>query len=310
LESVSEKKRLDGKLEGLLQEERQKREVLRITLQRVATIMNEAQIKYVVVKSTYPFPAIPNDVDLLILECAEEYKNAVEIMKANKFEVVGGNEAPLEICLHDGMRAKHYDDPKKKFASKDPYDVDIYKEIGASHIIYMNKAKLLDQVSQITVNSTSVNILKPAAEIALEIFHSIYPERLYTLLLHFHILYVIREMKSADIDEFLSICRRQSLENATVYVLSLTETIEEIRFGSPPSRITDVREAFGKRKQIEVNKMPYLYPIRTIIESFWGKRTDLVFTLSAIRQMLSLANPRYARYVLTVHRDRANRDTY
>lgn len=310
LESIAKKKMLVGKLEEMLHKERQKKEILRITLQRAATIMNEAQIKYVVIKSTYPFPVLPNDVDLLILEGAKKYRNAVDIMKANKFEVVGGDEPPLEICLHDRTRAKHFDDPKKKFASKDPYDVDIYKEIGASYIIYMDKKKLLNHISQITIDSTKVNILKPAGEIALEIFHSIYPERLYTLLLHLHILYVIKEMSPADIEVFLSICHKQSFENAMVHVLSLTEIIEEIRLGSPPSKVTDVREAFGRRKRIEISKIPYLYPIGTVLNSFWGKRTDLVFTVSAIRQILSMANPRYARYVLTVHRDRANRDTY
>ena len=70
-----------------------------------------------------------------------------------------GPEAPLEICLHDNTSGKHkgaFD----KFAIKDEFDVDVYKEIGAGHIIYMNKKKLINQISLISIDNTNVNVLE------------------------------------------------------------------------------------------------------------------------------------------------------
>jgi hypothetical protein len=174
----------------------------------------------------------------------------------------------------------------------------------------MDKTKLINQISETTINNTKVNILNAAGEVALNIFHSIYPERLYTLLFHFYLLYAIKDMKSADIDEFLRICNDHKMKNAAVICLSLTEIIQEMCFGESPYKITDLREAFGKHKQIEIPRIPYLFPLKMVLNSFWGKRNDLVFTMSVVQQIISMLNPNYARYVVRVYKDRNNRDTY
>jgi hypothetical protein len=308
LESLTRKKNTN-ELDTELDKQREISKTLRITAERAASILNRTQCKYAIVKSNYPFPVTPNDVDLLIFGDNNEYRHVINSMKENHFEPVD-DEAPLEVCMHDTTRAKHFNDPLQEFAQKDPYDVDIYKEIGASHIIYMNKRKLVDQISEITINSTKVNILKTPAEIALSIFHSIYPERLYTLLLHLHILYAIKEMRSTEVDDFLRIHHENKMHNAVLIVLSLTEKIEEICFGVSPSKLIDLREAFGKQKQIQIDRLPYLYPMRMVFNSFWGKRNDLVFTKSVVQQIISMLNPVYTHYILKVYKDRNKRSTY
>ena len=132
------------------------------------------------------------------------------------------------------------------------------------------------------------------SEIALGIFHSIYPERLYTLLLHFHILYTIKEMNSKTVDDFLRICDDHKIRNAVIIALSLTEIIQELCFGDSPSEVTSLRECFGKRKQIRIDRMPYLYPMRAVFDSFYGKKNG-IFTISVIRQIISMLNPRYLK---------------
>lgn len=309
LDSLAKKKVINQLLQTELEKNREIHMTQRLTIERTATILNKTGCNYAVVKSYFPFLATPNDVDLLILGGNDQYRIAVEAMKDNYFELVG-DEVPLEVCLHDTRSIKHFNDPLKKFASKDPFDIDIYKELGASHIVYMDKRKLVDKTCQIIINSTRVNILRPPSEIALSIFHSIYPERIYTLLLHFHILHVIKSLTSADVDEFLKISSDHKIGNAIILALSLTEIIQEICFGESPNKVTSLREAFGKKKQIEINRIPYLYPMGMLLKSFWGKKGDLVFTTSVIRQIISMLNPSYARYVVNVYKDRNNRDTY
>lgn len=307
LESLGTK-HINDKLCTELNRQREKYNSLRVTNKRAADVLNNSGCKYAIVKSNYPFRTVPNDVDVLILGGNDEYRNAIESMKANYFEPVGG-EAPLEMCLHDTTRGKH-NDPSNKFTLKDEFDVDVYKEVGAGHIIYMNKKKLINQISEIHIENTTIKVLKMPGEMALGIFHSIYPERLYTLLLHFHILYTIKDMNSAEVDDFLQTCDEHKMHNAVLTALSLTEIIEEMCFGQSPSKVTELREAFGKQKRIKIDRIPYLYPMRAVLNSFWGKRNDLVFTISMMRQIISMLNPNYLMYVSKVYKERNIRDTY
>ena len=153
------KKNLIGHLGEELIKQREIRRIQSITAMRAANILNDAGCKYAIVKSNYVFPTTPNDVDLLILGAEREYLRAIDAMKSEDFELVG-DEAPLEVCLHDSDRSKHIDDLSKRFPSKDPYDVDIYKEVGAGHIVYMNKSKLVRYVTETTIFENKLKVLQ------------------------------------------------------------------------------------------------------------------------------------------------------
>ena len=310
LEALAKQNELVHELQLELGRQREINETLQVTMQRTATILNGANYKYVIIKSIYPFPATPNDVDILVFGDGNEYKKIIALMKYNYFQLIG-EEAPLEVCLHDSSRGRHLINTDKSAYVKDPLDVDIYNEVGAGHIIYMDKTKLINRTSETIINSTKINILKLTAEIVLSIFHSIYPERLYTLLLHFHILYMIRNMTSADKDEFLQVCNENQMSVVASLVLSLTDIIQKKCFGQSPEKLTDLLEALPKsNSQVRVDKLPYLYSVQDTLKAFWNKKTDLVFTKSVIRQTLSMLNPQYMSYVVKVHRNRTKRETY
>ena len=302
LESLSHKNIING-LEDELNKQKKFYLDQRETVTRVAEVLSVIQCKYAIIKSNFPFPAVPNDVDVLILGDDTEYDNAIKHMLNNNFELIKSD--PLEIFLHDARRARHVD-PK----IKESFDVDVYKEVGASHIVYMNKRKLANQISETTINGTKVNVFKPAVEMALSIFHSIFPERIYTLLLHFYILHTIKQMKASDKDEFLLTCRNHKISNAVLATLRLTERIQEICFGESPADVTDLREALGKKEHIEICKIPYHYPMKLILNSFLAKRGDLAFSYSALCQLISIINPKTAHYIILEYVKRKNRDTY
>ena len=304
LESLFTGQIING-LQSELDKQRLSHNHLRTTAERVGYILNKARCKYAIIKSNFPFPAVPNDVDVLIFGDNEEYNNAIEQMKVNQFEPLTEVEAPLELCLHDTSRAKHIDP-----MIKDPFDVDIYKEIGAGHVIYMNKMKLINQITETTINNTKVNTLNPTSEMALSIFHSIYPEKIYTLLLHFFILHTIKQMSSTEKEKFLQICNDLKIRNAALLTLSLTESIQEICFGDSPSELTDLRTGLGKRKAVKVDRLPYHYPTKDMVGAFLGKTSDPEFMMSAVRQVIAMLNPKYANYVIGVYKERMMRETY
>ena len=95
-----------------------------------------------------------------------------------------------------------------------------------------------------------------------------------------------------------------------ILLLSLAENIQEICFGETPYELKDLREAFGKKKPIKIDRMPYLFPMKVLIDAFWHKRSDMVFTISMMWQIISMLNPKYAKYVISVYKDRNTRDTY
>ena len=303
------KNHMQDNLKSELDKQRAAYNNLRLTAERAAGILNRNHCKYAIVKSNFDFPALPNDVDILIFGNNEEYDKAVKCMLANQFEYVDP-PSTLEACLHDASRGPHFNDPSKDHSSKDPLDVDLYKEVGAGHIVYMHKNKLVKHATEITINETKVNVLKPLYELALATFHSIFPERIYTLLLHYHILFTIKQMNSADMDEYLEICNQHKIRNAALLILQLVEIIQEMCFGESPKKLTDLRGRFGEKKHIVIDKMPYNYPMKLILNIITEKMTDPVFRISACHQLISMLKPRYARYVFKVYNDRQKRDTY
>jgi len=308
LESLSKIQDLDG-LEPEMKKQKEAFNNIRMTAKRVASVLNESNCKYVMIKSNYVFHAVPSDTDILTFGGKEEYSNALEYMKKNKFKPVE-DPVPLESCLHDTSRGSHINDHTLWHASKDPLDADVYREIGAGHVIYINKNELVDNVSEIDIDGTRISVFTPPTELIISIFHSIFPEKIYTLLLHFHILYTVSQMKPEEMREFIQICNKQKMNYAVLATLSLTERIQEICFGESPEKLTNLRKALGKKQRMNIDKIPYNYSTWTVLKSFWGKKGDPVFTKSFTKQLISMLNPKYARYVIRVGKERISRDTY
>jgi hypothetical protein len=293
-----------GELEEQLNRERRNYHLLRQTIERAAGILNTSGAVYAVIKSIMPFPAVPNDVDILIFGQALEYRTIVRRMKENGFQILG--VAPLEVCMHDGLQGLHED-----VSTKDPSDVDLYSEIGASHIIYMDKNKLADRLEETVVNATTVKVMSTPAEMALSIFHSIFPERIYTLLLHFYILHTIEKLNSNGVSQFLEIVQTHKIKHAVSQILELTEKLHHVFFGDVPDKLTDLRIAVGsKTSSLEPMMIPYHYPLDLILRSFWHKRHDLTFSISLTRQTVSMINPRMMKHVYTEYVKRSKRGTY
>lgn len=302
LESLAEKNKI-GELTVELENQRKLKLQQQNTWQRTADVLNKTGCKYVIIKSIFPFPAIPNDVDVLMLGGDKDYRKAIEYLKNDKFIVL--DEATLEINLRDTTTAKTLKNLEKEWV-----DIDIYKEVGASHLVYMNKHKLLPYVKQDKINDKTVNILNPYAEMAISIFHAIYPERIYTLLLHLLILHTIDKMNDHEIKEFQKFCSEQKIENAVLNTLRVTETIQQECFGEVPEKLQIVRSLFGTSKQIEIYRIPYIFPMSILVNSFWEKRFEPTFISGAIKQIFAMLRPKTARFVIKVYKERADRDTY
>jgi hypothetical protein len=92
--------------------------------------------------------------------------------------------------------------------------------------------------------------------------------------------------------------------------LRVTESIQELCFNEIPEQLRNIREKFGMREKTTLHKIPYIFPIRVILNSFWEKKFERKFVYSMLRQSIALFNPKTADFVIKQYKDRSIRDTY
>ena len=316
----------NGLLNDLAKElkiQNKRKELQQNTWKRTVDVLNQIDCKYAIIKSIFPFDAVPNDVDVIILGNKKEYRKSIEHLQNNDFKLL--EEASLEANLIDNTIPSiedyypvneidlSYNIGNKTIKIKNYYpvnEIDVYKEIGASKLIYMNKEKLYKYSEKIKIGNKIVPSFKPHAEMAISMFHTIYPERIYTLLIHLLILNTVKKMKSKDYDEFLEICNEQKIKKGISLVLSVTEKIQEEFFGEIPKDIKELHSLVGKRKQIDLKQVPYVYSMSSVITALTEKLRERKFLRSSFNQFVYMFNPNVAKFIIKENRVRATRDTY
>lgn len=277
---------------------------------RISNLLNNQNVEYAVIKSLMPFPFVPNDVDILIFDLANRFEEIINTAKNSGYDVIG--EAALEVMIHDARNEKHKDP-----TGKDIYDVDLYRELGASYIIYLDKSKLKKHVTELWLNGEKIKILKPEAELATVLVHSILPEQIFTLHLYYTTLHYLSKMNGKNIDDFITIAKENDITFAVKTVTSIIANIHEAAHGFIPEKLKIIGSELGKNKS-EINrhqkkfllKTPYIYGFATVIITLLEKLGERKAAKSILRQMLKMTNPKTVRYVARVVAERRRRETY
>ena len=140
LESLKDQDKLEEfGLELKYQAEAKKHNEQLITARRISKLLNSFDINYAIFKSIMPFPATPNDVDIIHFGSAEEGEKVAEIILQSDYMEVKGEADAEQRMFHD-IRYTGYLNPHPR--KKDVYDVDLYQIIAASHVIYLDKKKI------------------------------------------------------------------------------------------------------------------------------------------------------------------------
>jgi hypothetical protein len=306
-----------GKLEefGLelkYQEERKKHNEQVTTAIRVSKLFNSSNINYMVFKSFMPYPAVPNDVDIVHLGSEETYKKVVEIMlQAGYIQFFGIGKTESQVMFHDSRGGNHLGGHEK-----DIYDIDIYRMIAASHIIYLDKKKFVKYVTEMNVLDVQIKVLKPEAELVAIITHSIIPEQLCTLSVYYATLYYLVKMNIKEINRFIDIARENNVTFPVRAQCSLVAELHKVAHGFVPEELVEILTRLGeetqeKRYLIGKNlKVPYLYSKSVVIKTMLEKMHEKKFRKSVIKQGLSMLDPRFAKWVISDVLRRRKRETY
>ena len=196
-----------GKLEecqlgGAYEEAVKKHNQQLMTARRVSSVLNSSGISYAIFKSIMPFPATPNDVDMLCFGSKSEYQKAIDIMLRSNYLAVDGKADAQQSMFHD-LRDSYHPNPHP--ADTDVYDVDLYYKASASYLIYLDKLKLAKHVTEVKMSGDSIKTLKPTADLVAIITHSIIPEQLFTLFAYYATLYHLSGISELEITEFLKL---------------------------------------------------------------------------------------------------------
>jgi len=313
LESLKDQERLEEfGLKGKYEEEKKKHDEQQVTASRISELFNSYGINYAIFKSIMPFPATPNDVDIIHFGSDDEFNKAAKMMLQSGYIEVKPKADSLQREFHDAKRGGYIDPHPHE---KDIYDIDLYQETAASYLVYLDKIKLTKHVVEINIRGNHLRVLKPEAELVAIITHSIIPEQLFTLLAYYATLYYLAD-RNFNIDEFIHIAKENNVTYPVRVHSTLTVALHEIAHGFIPEKLNEILNELGnddKELRCFVSndlKMPHRYSIRALVRTVVEKLKERVFRRSLIKQIIGMSNPRLAKWVIENIIWRRRRETY
>ncbi len=284
-----------GNLNGFEDEYTKLKERYLMTLSviaRAGDILSSSGVPYVVFKTIKPYPATPNDTDILCLGNKRDYKKAYDILRKNGYKEHG--KAPLQVNIYD-PRGEGKIGPGKKGGI---YYIDLYQEVATDYFVYVDKKKLLPFVREMNIDGVNVKVLAPEPELAIVMYHNVFPEKTFHLE-HFYLpLYWFSDL-SFDFDLFMRFVESNQLKIAARANLSLIAILHKTAFNTVPPPILELLERWGEEKE-EIKKLcrngievPYYFTFGLFWKSFVFKLLDKRSIRSVFNQGLHMLNPKF-----------------
>jgi len=290
------------KMKGLEDEYKKLKERHLMTLSVIAkagSVLSSSGAPYVVFKSIKPYPATPNDTDILCLGNKKDYKRGMDIFLKNGYKEHG--IAPLQINIYD-PRGEGKIGPGKKGGT---YYIDFYQDIATDYFVYVNKKKLLPFIREQDVDGVEVKVLAAEPELAIVMYHNVFPEKTFHLE-HFYLPLYRFSDSSFDFETFYNFVEKNQLKVAVRANLSLIELLHEIAFKSVPSAISMLLDRWGREKT-EVKKLnkdgveiPYYFTPTIFWRAFFSKLADTRSIKSIFNQGLHMLNPKFFADVIRI----------
>lgn len=247
---------------------------------------------YVVFKSIKPYPATPNDTDVICFEDADGYERMYQHLLDAGYHF--HEWAPQQRTVYDPAGAGKVGLGKKGGT----YYVDLYTEISTDYFAYMDKRRLRPFVETRPVNGVPVKLLRPEPELAIVMFHSVFPERTFQLE-HFYLPLHLLVRPDFDREVFVKFALESGTDYAVSVQLSLIARLHREHFGFVPAPVEELLRKLGRNGR-EVERFerfglvtPYLFSPRVFWTAFAHKAREWHCFKSLIRQGLHMLDPRF-----------------
>ncbi|MEM0203270.1 MAG: hypothetical protein QXO16_04725 [Archaeoglobaceae archaeon] len=300
-------------LEAEYKKELEKHNEQLITMTRASKLLNSLSCDYAIFKSIMPFPAVPNDVDIVYFNSYEELNSIVKKFLSSGYKEVVPKGYPyrknLKFKLHDSRICGHVDPD-----ANDVYDLDLYYAILVSYIAYLNRVNFRKYITKTRIKGEEVKVLSPEADLVTVIAHSVIVEQLFTLLSYYATLYYLSRI---SIDDFILITKENHVASPIKAHFSLVAELHRLSNGFIPEKIKEVLTELGSENREKMLlaknnfKMPHKYSSITIIKALLEKMKEKEFRRSVVKQiMYTLKDPKLAGWVVYHIVRRRRRETY
>ncbi len=287
-----------------------------VTAAKISKVIDSMGIEHVIFKFIKPYPSTPSDVDVLFLCSDHEYKQAVQMLLAKDYYKIG--ETPSQVVVYD-LRGGYEAMDTRTWGGKGGgiYYIDLYKEVGASHLVYMDKEKLSKYVTEVNLNGEKIKTLKPQAELAVAVAHSMIPEQLYTLADYYVTLYYLAEASEESLSSFIDIVKENHIVLPAKSAIKITSLLHQAAHGFIPERMQEVLIRLNAKDLKRGGSLfrgdfetPYRYSISTLGRAIGEKMREGKFRKSIMVQVAAMLNPMFAKRIIDGFVWRRKRETY
>ncbi len=270
-----------------------------ITANRIIDVLEKLGYEATTFKSWTPFLAVPNDIDVIILNDIDvkEFKSLIQKL-INEYRYQIFDVIPYAVSIHD-QRCSNHLNPK----IKDPYDVDLYLEVAANKVIYLNKHLLKRHSREVFIDDEAISLcsLSNEHELLTQLTHCFLPEQIF-LLYHYYIsLYFLNEV---NFQYFLNAAKKLHVDLIIASPLSITFDILDAVRRNSIVKASLIFDEFLKKGY-------YKFRIKELVPLIIDKmRKDNIFKRSLMMQITSLADVKTLQHFVTHLIIRRMRTTY
>lgn len=271
-------------------------------------VLQSGNVKHVIFKSFKPYPATPNDTDVVCLGGEDEYRHGLNVLLKAGYKVIG--EAPMQTLMY------HPSGEGKVSGKKagGTYYIDFYRGVAVDYYEYLNKADLEPEMLVRQRKGKTVYECRPELELAVVLFHNVFPERTFQLE-HFYLTMYAFAKDEFSFEHLVRTSRNSKLERALRYNLSIVDALHRKAYGKEHEGLGYVLKQVGFSKSVKSRLVKSNFALTF---NFSGLHFWLTF-LSKLRdphsrkalrtQIWHMKNPKFfmeafkAAYVRTFHKD-------
>ena len=286
-----------------------------ITAMNLSSAISEYTRDFAIFKFFKPFPNTPSDVDALFFLSKKDYFKTVDYLLNNEYCKIG--ECPSQVVVYD-LRGGYEQMDKRTVGGKKggKYYIDLYNEVSASHVIYVDNETLIGHKIKVDCQGGAIQTLDPIADLVVVLTHSIIPEQLLTFADCYTTLYYIQKMDEKELNKLAQIFRENNITKAGIASLSVISTLHEKVYGFTPDKIIYLMEEMGwdsKRGSKIIPgdlALPYRYDLSTLFKVLAERMKNKNGLKSIFTQGVCMLDPRLMKWVVYNIIQRRKREMY
>ncbi len=318
LEALHQQGKL-GELEEKYSEWKAKYPVFIDEVEKVSKVLEDGGVSFAIYKTIKPYPALLNDIDLLIMGDNYMYRKAAEILLRAHYSVELPGIVEAESLTDDeaykraarlatkptSRKGEHISPTSTNFVTPDHNIlIDLRKELAMNYTLWMDKNNFREYIIRAKLCSGGeIKTLTPELDLACTVAHT-FSEHLYLLGDYYTFLFQLSKMGEREVNEFANIVRDNEIAFAARVFITITAALYQAAHGVLPKELQVMCDKFGsdnnELKNIIRNNFhtPHRYKIITIVKTLLEKTKDRKFRRSVLKQILSMISPAQAKLVI------------